>query len=167
TRALIQIAEKAGVEPLITRAVVEVNERRRGEMAAKVRQAAGGSLQGKRVGVLGIAFKPNTDDVRESPSLDVVRLLRAEGAEVLAFDPVAGPNAKKEIPDLLLAGSVLEAAAGAAVLVVMTEWNEFRELDFGAIRAVMAAPVLVDCRNVYEPRKVRESGFTYFSVGRP
>jgi UDPglucose 6-dehydrogenase len=167
TRALIQIAEKAGVEPLITRAVVEVNERRRGEMAAKVRQAAGGSLEGKRIGVLGLAFKPNTDDVRESPALDVIRILRGEGADVRAFDPVAGPNARKEIPNLALAGSVLETVKGADVLVVMTEWNEFRELDFAGIRSAMAKPVLVDCRNVYEPRKVRDAGFAYFSVGRP
>ncbi|MBM3321184.1 MAG: UDP-glucose/GDP-mannose dehydrogenase family protein [Candidatus Eisenbacteria bacterium] len=167
TRALIQIAEKAGVEPLITRAVVEVNERRRAEMAAKVRRAAGGSLAGKRIGVLGLAFKPNTDDVRESPALDVIRILRGEGADVRAFDPVAGPNAKKEIPDLALTGSVLGTAEGADVLVVMTEWNEFRELDFAGIRSAMAKPVLVDCRNVYEPRKVRDAGFEYFSVGRP
>jgi UDPglucose 6-dehydrogenase len=167
TRALIQIAEGAGVEPRITRAVVEVNELRRGRMAEKIRTAAGGSLKGKRVGMLGLAFKPNTDDVREAPALGVIRILREEGAEVRAFDPVAGPNAAREIPDLRLVDSILEAAAGGDVLVVMTEWNEFRELDFKAIRGAMAKPVLVDCRNVYEPRKVRESGFTYYSVGRP
>jgi UDPglucose 6-dehydrogenase len=136
-------------------------------MAEKIRTAAGGSLKGKRVGMLGLAFKPNTDDVREAPALGVIRILREEGAEVRAFDPVAGPNAAREIPDLRLVDSILEAAAGGDVLVVMTEWNEFRELDFKAIRGAMAKPVLVDCRNVYEPRKVRESGFTYYSVGRP
>ncbi|RPJ44025.1 MAG: UDP-glucose 6-dehydrogenase, partial [Candidatus Latescibacterota bacterium] len=96
-----------------------------------------------------------------------IRALRESGAAVRAFDPVAGPNAKKEMPDLDLAESILEAARGTDALVVLTEWNEFRELDFGSIRSVMKRPVLVDCRNVYEPRKVRDSGFTYHSVGRP
>ncbi len=167
TRALIQIAEKVGVEPIITRSVVDANGRRPAEMAEKVRLAAGGELRGTRIGILGLAFKPNTDDVRESPALGVIRALRESGAAVRAFDPVAGPNAKKEMPDLDLAESILEAARGTDALVVLTEWNEFRELDFGSIRSVMKRPVLVDCRNVYEPRKVRDSGFTYHSVGRP
>ncbi len=167
TRALIQIAEKAGVEPLITRAAEDVNNHRRREMAEKVRTAAGGDVRGKSVGMLGIAFKPNTDDVRESPALGVIKLLREWGAEVKAFDPVAGPNAKKLDPDLALAETILEAATGTDVLVVMTEWNEFRELAFDEIRGVMKSPVIVDCRNIYEPRKVRDLGFTYYSVGRP
>ena len=167
TRALIQIAEKAGVEPLITRAVEEVNKRRRTGMAGKVRTAAGGDVRGKKIGVLGIAFKPNTDDVRESPALGVIELLRDWGAEVKAFDPVAGPNAKKLDPELALAETIVEAAEGTDVLVVMTEWNEFRELPFDEIRGVMKSPVIVDCRNIYEPRKVRDLGFTYYSVGRP
>ena len=117
--------------------------------------------------MLGIAFKPNTDDVRESPALGVIELLREWGAEVKAFDPVAGPNAKKLDPELALAETILEAAEGTDVLVVMTEWNEFRELPFDEIRGAMKSPVIVDCRNIYEPRKVRDLGFTYYSVGRP
>lgn len=167
TRALIQIAEKAGVEPTITRAVVALNNRLRTDMAEKIRAALGGDVKGKRVGVLGIAFKPNTDDVRESPALAVIGILREWGADVRAFDPVAGPNGLRETPDLPLADSIEDAARGAEALVLMTEWNEFRELDLGELKGIMAAPVLVDCRNVYEPRKVRESGFTYYSVGRP
>lgn len=166
TRALKQIAEKAGAGSLVVQAVIQVNEMRCGDMVKKIAGAVGGSLDGKVVGVLGIAFKPNTDDVRESPALAVIRSLRDRGAAVQAFDPVAGENALAEDPDLHFVESITEAAAGADVLVLITEWNEFRDLDFEEIRDTMAVPVLVDCRNVYEPRKVRDAGFTYISVGR-
>ncbi|MBN1825599.1 MAG: UDP-glucose/GDP-mannose dehydrogenase family protein [Candidatus Eisenbacteria bacterium] len=166
TRAFVQIAEQAGVDPMIVKAVIAVNEQRRSEMAEKIETAAGGSLDGKVVGMLGLAFKPNTDDVREAPALGVIRILQKKGATVQAFDPVAGENARAWNKEIVLVDSIVDAAVGADVLVLMTEWNEFRELDLAKLREVMIRPVLVDCRNVYEPRKIREAGFAYTSVGR-
>ncbi len=166
TRALVYFGEKAGYLPRIVKAAIDVNVRRREEMAAKIENAAGGELKGRTVGMLGISFKPNTDDIREAPALEIASILIDRGAAVRAFDPVSGSIAAEAMSELTVVDSILDAAKGADVLVLMTEWNEFRDLDLAGIRERMNKPVFVDCRNVYESRKLRDAGFEYHSVGR-
>ena len=135
-------------------------------MASRVIAAAGGSLRGKTVGVLGVAFKPNTDDMRDAPSLAIVPALQDAGAKVRAFDPAAMHEAQPLLPGVTWCEDAYDVAKGADVLVLITEWNEFRALDLDRIAAVMIAPVLVDLRNVYRPDEVRAAGFKYSSIGR-
>jgi len=126
-----------------------------------------GPLEGKVVGVLGLAFKANTDDMREAVSLEVVEGLKRLGARVRAYDPQAGAEAQRRLPGLKLAASAYEAARGADALVVLTEWNEFKELDLARLKRLMRHPVLLDGRNIYEGAKLRALGFTYQGIGRP
>jgi UDPglucose 6-dehydrogenase len=125
------------------------------------------NLEGKRIALFGLAFKPDTDDVRSSPALRIAERLLADGAEVVGYDPEAGPSAAAEVPGLTLAGSALEAAAGAHCVVLATEWAAFADLDLGALRAAMAHPVVVDGRNLYDPEAMRAAGFWYYPTGRP
>ncbi len=131
----------------------------------KVRQLVG-SLQGKTIGVLGLAFKPNTDDMREAASVDIMQALLAEGAAVKAYDPVAMPVAKALLRDIEYCHDAYQVASGADALLVVTEWNEFKQLDMLRIRSVMRAPVMVDGRNLYDGDELRRLGFQYRGTGR-
>jgi UDPglucose 6-dehydrogenase len=166
-RALIQTAESNDARAEIVKAVMKVNDEQKKRMIEKVKSALGGDVRGKRVAVLGLAFKPQTDDMREAPSLTLIRGLRDAGADVVAFDPEAMDEAKTVLPDLDTVNDPYEAGRGADCLVLVTDWNEFRELDLQRMKDQMRTPVLVDCRNMYEPESVRALGLTYVSVGRP
>ncbi len=163
--ALVQLARKHDVQLGVVEATLAANARQRAWAVEKVEAAAGG-VAGKTVGVLGLAFKPNTDDIREAPALAIVEALLARGARVRAYDPEAMPRAREVLPDLDCRPDAYAAAEGADVLVVVTEWNEFRNLDLERLRGLMARPVLVDLRNVYDPAKARALGFQYTGVGR-
>jgi UDPglucose 6-dehydrogenase len=166
TVALLRTADEAGVDQRIVRTVVEVNDQRKARMAARVRAALGGSLTGKRVAVLGLAFKPNTDDMREAPSLALIEGLLKGGAEVAAFDPVATEQARPLMPQVEFAPDAHAAAAGADALVIVTEWDEFRALDLDELAAAMRGKVLVDLRNVYDRADAESAGLAYFGIGR-
>ncbi len=167
TLALVRIAEEAGAPSRLINAVVEVNDARKEGLAARVIAACGGTVAGKRVAVLGLAFKPETDDMREAPSLPLVRGLVEAGAEVVAFDPEAMAGAKPLLPPAVeYAADAPAAVAGADVLVLMTEWNEFRALSPARLKQSMRGRVVVDLRNVFEPAAMRAAGFAYQGVGR-
>ena len=166
TLALLQTAEKAGVDQRIVRTTVEVNDDRKSRMVERVERALGGDLRGKRVGVLGLAFKPNTDDMREAPSIPLINLLVERGAEVSAFDPVAREQAEKVFDAIEFADDAYAAAAGADALVIVTEWDEFRALDLDKIAASLRGRILVDLRNVYDRDEAEEAGLAYFGIGR-
>lgn len=163
SRALIRVAEEHGYDFHILRGVLEVNEAQHRVIASKLERLVGG-LAGRTVGAWGIAFKPNTDDVRDSPALAVIRDLLGRGARVRAYDPVVGegltPAGVERAP------GAIEAAEGADALLLLTEWNEFRWLDFARVRDVMARPVVVDARNFLDPHLLRQLGFIYEGVGR-
>jgi UDPglucose 6-dehydrogenase len=167
TRSAASFAREAG-EPLeIVEAVIRVNERQRERMIEKIDRILDGSAQGKTVAVLGLSFKPETDDMRDAPSLDIIRALLARGASVRAFDPVAMPNAARELPSITYCKNEYEACENADALVLVTEWNQFRMLDLERVKSLLRSPVLVDLRNVYDPAALRRAGFRYDSVGRP
>jgi UDPglucose 6-dehydrogenase len=165
-QALDNLAREAAYDFKLLPAVLEVNARQRTFMVDKIRAALGGRLKGKTVAVLGLSFKPNTDDMREAPSVTIVEALQAEGAEVHACDPVAQRQAEKVLEGVTLHPDAYAAAAGADAVVIVTEWNRFRNLDLQRLKGVMRAPVLVDLRNVYEPDPVVAAGFAYHCVGR-
>ena len=165
TRALAAIGREFSSPMRIVDAVIEVNEQQRLSMVPKIETLAGG-LQGKRIAVLGLAFKPETDDMRDAPSVEIIRGLIHRGATVSAYDPVARQEAQKIIPEIEFAEDEYVAAAGADVLVFMTEWNQFRALDMERIRSLMRVPRIADLRNIYEPADVRNLGFEYVGVGR-
>ena len=164
-RALAAIGREFSSPMRIVDAVIEVNEQQRLSMVPKIETLAGG-LQGKRIAVLGLAFKPETDDMRDAPSVEIIRGLIHRGATVSAYDPVARQEAQKIIPEIEFAEDEYVAAAGADVLVFMTEWNQFRALDMERIRSLMRVPRIADLRNIYEPADVRNLGFEYVGVGR-
>ena len=166
TIALVRTAQEYGSPARIVETVVQVNDTRKGAMASRVISAAGGSLRGKTVGVLGVAFKPNTDDMRDAPSLAIVPALQDAGATVRAFDPAAMHEAESLLPGVMWCEDAYDVASGADVLVLITEWNEFRALDLTRVAGSMNEPVLVDLRNVYRPEEVRSAGFRYSSIGR-
>lgn len=166
TKALVSIAEGAGAEARIVAAAIDVNEAQKLRMVAKVLEAADGDVAGKTVAVLGLSFKPNTDDMRYAASVVLIEGLLERGATVRAFDPVAAENARAVMPGIEYAHDAYEAAMGAQVLVIMTEWNEFRRLDIDRLKGIMAAHAVVDCRNVYEPDDFESAGFRYIGVGR-
>ena len=151
----------------IVEAVTEINDRRKKAMAARVIDACGGSVAGKTIAVLGLTFKPNTDDMRASPSLDLVPALLAAGAAVNAHDPAGMAEAKKLLNGIGYCAGPYDAMKGADALVIVTEWNAFRNLDLARMKALMKSPVVVDLRNIYHPREMAAAGFKYFSIGRP
>ena len=165
TSALVSVARQFGSDSLIVDAVIEVNRRQRAAMIPKIEKLAG-NLAGKTVAVLGLSFKPETDDMRDAPSVDIIRGLVERGARVRAYDPVAVPHARKVLPDIEYAEDEYDTVSGADVLVFMTEWNQFRALDMERIRELMRAPRIADLRNIYEPAAMRELGFDYVGVGR-
>jgi len=164
-RALSSIAKQYCCETRIVDAVIEVNHMQRQSMVPKIEKLAGG-LEGKRVAVLGLAFKPETDDIREAPALDIIRGLLERGAMVSAYDPVASQAVQKVLPEIEYATDEYAAAMSAEVLVFVTEWNQFRALDMERIRGLMKTPKIADLRNIYEPTDMRELGFEYVGVGR-
>ena len=166
TLALLQTADKAGIDQRIVRTTVAVNDDRKDAMAERVARALGGDVSGKRVGVLGLAFKPNTDDMREAPSIALIKGLRERGAEVSAYDPVAREQAEKVIDGIAFASDAYAAAEGADATVIVTEWDEFRALDLDKLAEAMRGKVLVDLRNVYGRDEAEEAGLAYFGVGR-
>lgn len=165
TLALSAIARQFSSPTRIVDAVIEVNYQQRLAMVPKIEKLVG-DLGGKRIAVLGLAFKPETDDMRDAPSVEIIRGLADRGAIVSAYDPVAKKEALKVLPDIEYADDEYEAATGADVLVFMTEWNQFRALDMERIRGLMKVPRIADLRNIYEPADMRELGFQYVGVGR-
>jgi len=165
--ALVKTAQGAGAPLSLVEAVIAANERRKQQMADRVIAACGGSVKGRRLAVLGLTFKPNTDDMRDSPSLVILPALMAAGAEVSAFDPEGMAEARQLMPEVRYCKSAEEAMTGADAMVLLTEWNEFRALDPHRIRALLRSPVVIDLRNVYNPADMREAGLQYSSVGRP
>jgi UDPglucose 6-dehydrogenase len=165
TRALAHIARTYGAESLIVNAVIEVNERQHHLMIDKIERLLG-DLRGREIAVLGLAFKPKTDDMREAPSVDIIRDLLARGAHVRAYDPVAMNAARTILPDITYAADEYAAVAGADALVFVTEWNEFRALDMERIKGLLRQPKIADLRNIYEPDAMRALGFEYVGVGR-
>ena len=165
TLALVRTATDAGSPVRLIETTVKVNDDRKKAMALKV-SATAEDLKGKTVGVLGLTFKPNTDDMRDAPSLDIVPALEAMGAKVQAFDPEGLHEARQLLPNVDFKNDPYEVATGADVLVIITEWDQFRALDLDRVKLLMNAPVLVDLRNIYKPADVRARGFKYASIGR-
>jgi UDPglucose 6-dehydrogenase len=167
TRAIVEIAKDHAVDLSIVRSVIEVNDQRPALMLNKVREALGGDVKGKTLCLLGLTFKPNTDDLRESPALTILDGLLAEGATVRTYDPVALPLVAKEPRNnAVYCKDEYDAAEGADALVIATEWNQFRGLNFERLKELMSGAVIVDLRNVYEPEAMRARGFDYVCVGR-
>ena len=167
TLALARTAQIAESPTRIVETVIDINDKRKKRMADRVVALCGGSVEGKTIAVLGLTFKPNTDDMRDAPSLDIVPMLQAGGAAIRAFDPEGMDEARKMLNDLTWCGNAYEAMDGADAVVIVTEWNEFRALDLDRAKAMLKAPVMVDLRNVYDPRHMAEAGFTYSCIGRP
>ncbi len=165
TRALVAIAEKHDYKIRIVESAIEVNETQRQLMLQKIKKAVG-DLKGKTIAVLGLAFKPNTDDMREAPSIDIIKGLQTEGARIQAYDPVAMPEARKVMKDVHFAEETYEALSEADALIFMTEWNQFRSLDLDKVKDLLRSPIIIDLRNIYDPVKMREHGFSYTGVGR-
>lgn len=164
--ALIRTAREAKSPLSLIEQVEKVNTERKIAMAARIEEAAGGSVRDKTVAVLGVTFKPNTDDMREAPSLVILPMLQARGATIKVCDPQGRENGEELLPDVVWCSSAVEAANDADVLVVLTEWNEFRAVDLSELRKAMRGDVLVDLRNVYQPALAEAAGFTYRSIGR-
>lgn len=166
TLALVRTAQQAGVPSRLIETTVEVNAARKKAMAARVEKAVGGSLRGRTVALLGLTFKPNTDDMRDAPSLDIAPALIAAGATVRAFDPEGMTEAAHLLPDVQMTDSAYAAAEGADAVVIVTEWDPFRALDLDRLKELMARPVLVDLRNIYRPEDMAARGFQYSGIGR-
>ncbi|HDH09906.1 MAG TPA: UDP-glucose/GDP-mannose dehydrogenase family protein [Chloroflexi bacterium] len=164
-KALHYMASIHGCHPQLLRAVMDINRDQRIRVVHKLRSILG-TLEDKLIGLLGLSFKPNTDDMREAPSIEIIHLLQNERARVKAYDPAAMENAKRILKDVTYCSSPYEVAEGSDALIVVTEWNEFKQLDMARIKAVMRQPVLIDGRNIYEPKRMRELGFIYQGIGR-
>ncbi|GGY54005.1 UDP-glucose dehydrogenase family protein [Parvularcula lutaonensis] len=166
TLALTKTAHDYGSPVRIVDAVVEANDKRKKSMAGRIIETMGGSAEGKTVAILGLTFKPNTDDMRDSPSIDIINMLQDAGARIRAHDPEGIEEAKKVLKDVTYCDGPYHAIEGADAAVIVTEWDAYRALDLSRMKEMMKEPVLVDLRNVYRPEKVREAGFTYRSIGR-
>ncbi len=166
-QALVRTAHEAAAGLAIVETVVQVNEARKARMADKIIAACGGAVAGKTIAVLGLTFKPNTDDMRDSPSLAILPRLTAAGAAIRAFDPAGIGEARNLMPDLVYCEDAYEAAEGADALVLLTEWNEFRALDLARIERLLAEPLVIDLRNIYQPAEMAAAGLSYVSIGRP
>lgn len=166
TLALARTAQDVGSPVRLVETVVQINDRRKGAMAGRIMSACGGTVRGKTIAVLGVAFKPNTDDMRDAPSLSIIPALQDAGAHVKAFDPAAMPEGEPLLPGVEWCTDPYATATGAHAVALLTEWNEFRGLDLERLGSAMAQRIFVDLRNVYRPEAVRAQGFTYTSVGR-
>ena len=167
TLALVHTAQDAGSPLRIVEAVVDINDKRKKAMAGRIIAACGGSVKGKTVAVLGLTFKPNTDDMRDSPSLDILPALMEAGATVRAYDPKGMTEAKEMLNGVEWRDNAYDTMDGADVLTILTEWNEFRSLDLKRVKELLRAPVMVDLRNIYDPDEMAAAGFRYTSIGRP
>jgi UDPglucose 6-dehydrogenase len=166
-RALVRTADEAGAGLAIVETVLRVNDTRKRRMAEKIAAACGGSLAGKSLAVLGLTFKPNTDDTRDAPSLEILPRLIAAGARIRAFDPEGIDESKKLMPELVYCHDAYQAMEGADALILLTEWNEFRGLDLGRVKGLLAGPLVIDLRNIYQPQEMAAVGLSYLSIGRP
>ncbi len=164
-KALAHMAAVNGCHPQLLRAVMEINRDARRSVMWKLRQRLG-SLEDRLIGILGLSFKPNTDDLRESPALEIIHLLRAEHARLQVYDPVAMDKARRIIKGVEFCEDAYAAAAGAEALVLVTDWNEFKQLDMARLKAAMAYPLFIDGRNIHDPEQLRRVGFEYYGVGR-
>jgi len=167
TLALTQIGHKFGAPQNIVETVIWVNAERQREMAERVLEACDGDIKGKRIGILGLAFKPETDDMRESPALQIIPILQENGAKIAAYDPAAMDEAKEHLTDIEYCDDSYACAQDADALVIITEWNEFRALSLSKLAEIMKNKTLIDLRNIYTPEDMNERGFHYVSVGRP
>jgi len=165
TRAVVEMAREAGVPARIVQAVIDVNEGQAGRMVEKIARAVGG-LNGKTIGCLGLSFKPNTSDTRDSPAIRIILGLAHGGARVRVYDPAAMDEARRALPDVAYAEDAYDAARGCDALVIATEWNQFRSLDWERMKKELRSPIVVDLRNVYEPEQMKSLGITYTGVGR-
>jgi UDPglucose 6-dehydrogenase len=163
--AFVKISEKAGYDFQLLKAVKKINEQQKKFFVKKIEDTLW-ILKDKTIGILGLAFKPGTDDMRNAPSVEIIRALQAEGAKVKAFDPQAMEKAKGILRDVKFCKDIYEVAKGSDCLVIITEWNEFREVDFNKIKRLLRQPIIIDGRNIYDPDKLRELGFKYISIGR-
>ena len=166
TRSAAFFAKEHGERLQVVETVIEVNERQKARMVEKIKSAVGGDLSGKTIGMLGLSFKPETDDMRDAPALDIVAGLEAGGATVRAFDPVAMREAAQLLPQVTYCKDAYEACENADAMVLVTEWNQFRMLDLERVRQKLRSPVVVDLRNVYDPKPMHAAGFEYHCVGR-
>ncbi len=167
TLALARTGQEKGAPIRIVEAVMAVNDERKQHMARKVVEACGGSVAGKRIAILGLTFKPNTDDMRDAPSLAILPTLASEGAELAAYDPAGMDEAREMLSGVSWCESAYETMEDADALVIITEWNEFRALDLARVKSLMRQPRLVDLRNIYNPAEMARAGFEYTSIGRP
>ena len=167
TLALVRTAQKEGAPVKIVEAVVEINARRKKQMADRVIAACGGSVKGKTIAMLGLTFKPNTDDMRDAPSLDIIPALQEAGATVRAFDPEGMEEAAPHFSNVTFCDGPYEAIDGADAVALVTEWDTFRALDLSRVKSLLKSPIMVDMRNVYDPAQMASRGFEYFSIGRP
>ncbi|PIS38562.1 MAG: UDP-glucose 6-dehydrogenase [Nitrospirae bacterium CG08_land_8_20_14_0_20_52_24] len=165
TEALVQLAERNSMDLKIVRSAIEVNEEQKQRMVARIESAVG-ELKGKTIGILGLAFKPNTDDMRDAPSLVIIEGLQKKGAGVKVFDPESMEGAKKMLKNVEYCENAYDAAQGSDALIFITEWNQFRMLDMEKIKALLRSPVVVDLRNIYDPQYMRKLGFIYSCIGR-
>jgi UDPglucose 6-dehydrogenase len=166
TLALTKTAQDYGAPSRLVETVVAINDQRKRAMGRKIIAACDGSVKGKTIAVLGLAFKPNTDDMREAPSIMIIRALQDDGAKVVAYDPEAMGQAREVLEDVRYADDPYGCAEGADALVIVTEWEAFRALDLERMKALLKQPVLVDLRNIYNPEEVRSKGWCYVGVGR-
>ncbi len=166
TLALVRTAQEAQAPTRLIETVVAVNDSRKKRMAEKIVAACGGSVAGKRIAVLGLAFKPNTDDMRDAPSLDIVPALQKAGAEIVAYDPESMEQARPLLPGVIFAEGAYPCVEKADALVIITEWNAFRALDLKRVKAALKSPVVVDLRNIYRSAEMAALGFDYHGIGR-
>jgi UDPglucose 6-dehydrogenase len=167
TLALVKTAQDNDSPVRLIETTVAINDNRKRAMGRKIIAAAGGDVRDKTVAILGLTFKPNTDDMRDSPAITIIQTLQDAGAKVVGYDPEGMENARSMMNDISYASSPYAAAEGADALVIVTEWNQFRALDFDRLKTIMNQPVLVDLRNIYRSDEVTKHGFTYSSIGRP
>ncbi len=165
-KALIAFASNVGYDFKLLKAVDEINKQAAVYFIEKIKKATRGKMVNRIIGVLGLAFKPNTDDMREAPSIAIIKALQKMNAKIQVYDPAAYANARKIFSDIVFCESAYQAATKADILLVLTEWNEFRQLELKKIKQLMAKPILIDGRNIYDPEKVKKMGFVYYGVGR-
>jgi UDPglucose 6-dehydrogenase len=167
TLALVRTAQTVESPLRIVEVVVDINNKRKKQMANRIVEACGGSVDGKTIGILGLAFKPNTDDMRDAPSLDIITALQKAGAVIRAYDPESMDEAKMMMKDVVWCGSAYEAMDGVDALSIVTEWNEFRALNLDRVKSLLKTPILVDLRNIYDAAEMNAAGFKYSCIGRP
>ena len=165
TNALLRMAEEHHIKLEIVDAAIRVNENQREQMVKKIKEAVGG-LKGKTIAILGLSFKPNTDDIRDAPPISIIRSLLREKAHIKAYDPISMKEAEKILPQVKYCKDAYDAMKGSHALVILTEWNQFRTLDLEKIKKLLKEPFFFDFRNIYDPQRLREKGFQYYCVGR-